>query len=292
MPHLSDSIRNSPQYFLPQQAITMAAYRITRIRTAWFKNALIRWFIGHFKVDMSEAVQADYQTYEHFNAFFTRALKANTRPIASGENTLICPVDGAVSQLGRIDVDNIFQAKGRDYSLTQLLGGDADRAQTFHNGSFATLYLSPRDYHRIHMPLAGQLREMIYIPGKLFSVSALTTRVVPSLFARNERLVTLFDGAAGLMALILVGAFNVASMETVWSGVITPPRGGDIRHWHYASGGADAIHLAKGAELGRFNMGSTVILLFGPDAVDWISSIRADSTVRMGQALAELQTKR
>ena len=289
MPRIIDRLRNLPQYLLPQKSITRSAYRLTRIRTPWFKNAFIRWFCRQFRVDMHEAAQPDCQAYEHFNAFFTRALKAGVRPIDPAENTAVCPVDGTVSQLGLIDDDAIFQAKGQQYSLTQLLGGDANHAKLFRNGSFATLYLSPRDYHRIHMPLAGQLREMVHIPGKLFSVSPLTTRVVPDLFARNERVVTLFDSPAGPMALILVGAINVASIETVWAGVITPPLGHSIRRWDYPDSGPDCIQLAKGAEMGRFNMGSTVIVLFGPEAVDWAPALQASSTVRLGQALAQIR---
>jgi len=238
---------------------------------------------------MSEAAQADYRAYEHFNAFFTRALKADARPLARDEQTLCSPVDGTVSQLGRIDGNRIFQAKGRDYSLIELLGGDKARAEPFRNGSFATLYLSPRDYHRIHMPLTGQLREMVHIPGKLFSVSPLTTRMVPNLFARNERVVCIFDSSIGPLGLILVGAINVASIETVWAGVVTPPLGKTIRRWDYPAQGNDSVRLEKGEEMGRFNMGSTVILLAPPDTLDWQISMSANSSIRMGQALARLR---
>jgi phosphatidylserine decarboxylase len=287
MSKLNDQLRNLPQYLLPQRGITRSAYRLTRVRTAWFKNTLIRWFIRQFKVDMSEAAQPDYRAYEHFNAFFTRTLHATARPIVTEQNSLCCPVDGRVSQLGKIHDQRILQAKNRDYSLTELLGGESHWVDAFRDGHFATLYLSPRDYHRIHMPIRGQLREMVHIPGKLFSVSPLTTRAVPNLFARNERVVCLFDTAMGPLALILVGAINVASIETVWAGVITPPLGKSVQRWHYDNG---AVELAKGAEMGRFNMGSTVILIAPPDTLNWQADITADSPIRMGQALAEYTT--
>lgn len=279
----SERLRNLPQYLLPQRFISGCAYRLTRIRAPWFKNRFIAWFIKTFGVDMSEAKAPDYRFYEHFNAFFTRELKPGLRPIAEGDNRLCCPVDGAVSQAGEMDRDTIFQAKGQSYSLTRLLGENAERAQAFLNGSFITLYLSPRDYHRIHMPVDGVLREMVHVPGKLFSVSPLTTRVVPGLFARNERVVTIFDTAAGPMAMVLVGAINVSSIETVWAGEITPPRVRAIRHWRYDG----AIKLGKGAEAGRFNMGSTVIVIFAKNAVRWHEAIKADAQVRMGQLMAE-----
>lgn len=281
----SDQLRNLPQYLLPQRGLTRLIHWATRVQAPWFKDALIRWFIGQYQVDLSEALEPNPTAYRNFNGFFTRALKLNARPLAVGERVICCPVDGTVSQMGVAADDVLVQAKGRSFSLTALLGGDSARAQPFQGGAFTTLYLSPRDYHRIHMPLAGQLREMIHIPGKLFSVSPLTTRVVPDLFARNERVAALFDTEAGPMAVVLVGAINVASIETVWAGTVTPPLGTTIRHWTYPATGEKAVSLAKGDELGRFNMGSTVILLFGPDAVNWESTITADTVVRMGQHL-------
>ncbi|CDH44729.1 archaetidylserine decarboxylase [Candidatus Contendibacter odensensis] len=282
---IGDHLRNLPQYLLPQRLLTRLIYRLTRIQTPWFKKALIRGFAQHFRVNLAEALEAEPGAYPDFNAFFTRALKPGARPIASGDRAVCCPVDGAVSQIGVAQADTLLQAKGQTFSLTALLGGDSERARPFRGGAFATLYLSPRDYHRIHLPLAGRLREMVHIPGALFSVSPLTTRVVPELFARNERVATLFDTPAGPMALVLVGAINVASIETVWAGVITPPLGNTIRHWNYPSQGAGAVSLDKGAEMGRFNMGSTVILLFGPEAVRWESAFQAGTTVQMGQYL-------
>jgi phosphatidylserine decarboxylase len=285
---LQDRLCNLPQYLLPQRLLTRCGNRLTRLRAPWSKDFLIRRFIAHFQVDLSEAAIPDPGAYADFNQFFTRALRPGARPLAEGERDLCCPVDGTVSQAGRLAGDRLLQAKGRSYSLSQLLGGDARRTLPFHEGGFITLYLSPRDYHRIHIPLPGQLTEMIHIPGRLFSVSPLTTRVVPDLFARNERLVTLFATPAGPMAMILVGAIMVASIETVWTGVITPPLGITLRQWSYPATGPDAVFLDKGAEMGRFNMGSTVILLFAGDAVRWDPAIQPDASVRMGQRLGEI----
>jgi phosphatidylserine decarboxylase len=285
---LNDRLRYLAQSLLPQRLLTWLTCRVTRVRTSWFKDALIRHFARHFRVNLAEALETNPRAYRDFNAFFTRALKPGARPIAPGDRVVCCPVDGAVSQIGLADADTLVQAKGRTFSLTALLGGDAERARRFQGGAFATLYLSPRDYHRIHMPLAGGLQEMAHIPGKLFSVSPLTTRMVPELFARNERVVTLFDTPVGPMALVLVGAINVASIETVWAGTITPPLGKTIRHWDYPPHGDGAVRLDKGAEMGRFNMGSTVIVLFGPGKVRWESEIKLGATVRMGQRLGKM----
>lgn len=284
----ADRLRNLPQYILPQRLLTRLTYRLTRVRTPWFKNGLIGQVIRKFRVDLGEALEPNPSAYPDFNAFFTRALKPGVRPIAPGDRVVCSPVDGAVSQIGLAEADTLLQAKGRNFSLAALLGGDAERAQPFQGGAFATLYLSPRDYHRIHMPLAGRLREMVHIPGTLFSVSPLTTRMVPDLFARNERVAALFDTPAGPMALVLVGAINVASIETVWAGAITPPLGEIIRNWSYPPNEDGAVRLDKGAEMGRFNMGSTVILLFGRGAVRWDAEIRAGRTVRMGQRLGKV----
>jgi phosphatidylserine decarboxylase len=284
---LSDRLRYLAQSLLPQRLLTWLTYRVTRVRTSWFKDALIRYFARHFRVNLAEALETNPRAYRDFNAFFTRALKPGARPIAPGDRVVCCPVDGAVSQIGLADADTLVQAKGRTFSLTALLG-EAERARLFQGGAFATLYLSPRDYHRIHLPLAGRLREMVHIPGKLFSVSPFTTRRVPELFARNERVVTLFDTPAGPMALVLVGAINVASIETVWAGTITPPLGKTIRHWDYPSHGDGVVRLDKGAEIGRFNMGSTVIVLFGPGQVRWEREIQPGATVRMGQRLGKM----
>ncbi|HRZ22516.1 MAG TPA: archaetidylserine decarboxylase [Candidatus Contendobacter sp.] len=283
-----DRLRHLPQSLLPQRLLTRLIYRLARVRAPWFKDALIRHFARRFRVNLGEALEPNPRAYPDFNAFFTRALKPGARPIAPGDRVVCGPVDGAVSQIGLAESDMLVQAKGRSFSLTALLGGDAERARPFQGGAFATLYLSPRDYHRIHMPLAGRLREMVHIPGKLFSVSPLTTRMVPDLFARNERVAALFDTPAGPMALVLVGAINVASIETVWAGAITPPLGKSIRNWSYPPNGDGAVRLDKGAEMGRFNMGSTVIVLFGRGAVRWDAEIRAGMAVRMGQRLGKV----
>jgi len=289
---LHDQFRNLPQYLLPQRLLTRLTYRLTRLQTAWFKDRLIRWFVERYPVKLNEALEPNLQNYADFNAFFTRALKPGVRPLTPGDRMACCPVDGVISQIGKVDADTLLQAKGRNFSLTTLLGGDPARAQPFQNGGFATLYLSPGDYHRIHMPLTGRLQEMVHIPGKLFSVSPLTTRVVSELFARNERVVTLFETPAGPLALVLVGAINVASIETVWAGAITPPLATSICHWSYPASGDGAVRLDKGAEMGRFNMGSTVIVLFGPNAVRWGAELRAGSVMKMGQRLAKVSANR
>lgn len=282
-----DRFTHSLQSLIPQRLATQITYKLARIRAPWCKNLLIQAFISAFRVDMNEAAESDPRAYPDFNHFFTRPLKAGARPLAAGASDLCCPVDGRVSQIGALQDDSMLQAKGRTFSLTQLLGGEPARARPFRNGGFVTLYLSPRDYHRIHMPLRGQLREMVHIPGKLLSVSPLTTRMAPELFARNERVATLFETAAGPMAMVLVGAINVASIETAWAGPVTPPLGNEIRRWTYPATGPDAIDLPKGAEMGRFNMGSTVILAFGDGAIAWDSNMTPEAAVRMGQKLGE-----
>ncbi len=285
-PHLSDYLKAWPQYLLPTHALSRVMHALTRSGNPLMRRWFMRWFVKHYRVDMSLAQEPDLDRYATFNDFFTRALRPDARPIVSGEKTVACPVDGAVSQAGPIHADRIFQAKGQDYSLLQLLGGDRQWAEKFTDGRFATLYLSPRDYHRIHMPLACRLRAMSHVPGRLFSVNAATARVIPGLFARNERVVTYFDTEAGPMAMVLVGAIFVASIETVWAGEITPPAGRRVRHWAYE--GSEAREFAKGEEMGRFNMGSTVIVLFGRDAVRWVDGITAGATVQMGQHLADI----
>ena len=285
---LIDALKIAGQYCLPKHALSRWVGKLAAAEAGSLTTRLIRLFIARFGIDMSEAAHEDPAHYKTFNAFFTRALKPGARPIAPGDRVVCCPVDGAVSQIGFAEADTLLQAKGRSFSLTALLGGDAERARPFQGGAFATLYLSPRDYHRIHIPLAGRLREMVHIPGKLFSVSPLTTRMVPELFARNERVAALFDTPAGPMALVLVGAINVASIETVWARAITPPLGKMIRHWSYPPNGEGAVRLDKGAEMGRFNMGSTVIVLFGPGAVRWEPEIQPAAAVRMGQRLGKV----
>ncbi|MCB1756515.1 MAG: phosphatidylserine decarboxylase [Gammaproteobacteria bacterium] len=277
----SDRLKSWPLYFLPHHLISRLVFRLTRLETS-LKNPVIRWFIKTYRVDMNDAVESDISRFASFNAFFTRALKADARPLCSGAETTASPVDGTVSQAGEIKDGRIFQAKGRDFSLLELLGGNAALAKPFENGRFSTLYLSPRDYHRIHMPVSGTLHAQTYVPGRLFSVAPHTVRTVPRLFARNERVIAFFDTPFGPMAMVLVGAINVAAIETVWSGLVTPPPGKTINEIRYDSD--DAPSLEKGAEMGRFNMGSTVILLFG-DNVTWLDDLQAGRKVRMGECI-------
>ena len=279
---LRDNLFVLLQYLLPQHPISRLIHWFVRLQIQWLKNLVGRWFIRHFNVNMTEAVEEDITSYQDFNGFFTRALKPEVRPLASEANAVLCPVDGAVSQAGFIEGDAIFQAKGHRFSLQTLLGGSTSGQNMFKDGLFATLYLSPRDYHRIHMPLTGTLKEVIHVPGRLFSVNPVTTRKVPGLFARNERVACLFETAHGLMGMVLVGAINVASIETAWQGVITPPAGKHIQSWNYSD---KDIELKAGEEMGRFNMGSTVILLFPPNRVEWDNSLMAEAPVRMGELI-------
>jgi phosphatidylserine decarboxylase len=253
------------------------------------KNTFINGFVRHFQVEMHEAQIEEPTAYEHFNAFFTRALKDGARPIDPTPGAILNPCDGAISQLGRIEQGRIFQAKGHSYSVMELLGGDHERAAPFMGGDFATVYLSPKDYHRVHMPLSGTLREMIYVPGRIFSVNTVTAEGVPELFARNERVVCLFDTERGPMAMVLVGAMIVASIETVWAGLVTPPKR-TLKTFRYDEASRAPIHLEKGAEMGRFSLGSTVILLFGPEQVRWAQHLTALTPVCMGQTLGHAGT--
>lgn len=269
------------QYLAPQALVSSLFGRLAHCRVAGLKNLAIARFIRRYGVDMSEALEPDPTAYEHFNAFFTRALKPGARPLDPAPGAVLCPADGAISQLGSIRGGRIFQAKGHDFSAEELLGGDAQRASAYRDGSFATIYLSPRDYHRVHMPVAGTLRETVYIPGRLFSVNPLTARTVPRLFARNERLACLFDTELGPMAVVLVGAMIVGAMKTVWGGQVAP-HGSRIVTTRYDDG---AVRLDKGAEMGRFQLGSTVVLLFGAGRIDWSDALGPLSGLRMGQAL-------
>jgi len=290
-PSPADRLRAWPQYLLPGHLLSLVVLAFTRSRVAWFKNLVIGLVVRLYAVDLGEAAEPDRHAYPSFNAFFTRPMADGARPVADGVGEVACPVDGVVSRAGRLggeDGERIVQAKGRDYSLVELLGGSPERAAPFRGGAFATVYLSPRDYHRIHMPLAGRLREMVHVPGRLFSVDAATTRAVPRLFARNERVAALFDGAAGPMAVVMVGALFVAAIETVWSGLVTPPSRRRVAAWSYPREGDGAVTLDRGAELGRFNMGSTVIVLFAPGSVTWRDGLAPQATVRMGQAIGDL----
>ena len=278
---MSDRLAVLPQYLLPKQALTAFGGRVASTAAGPATTRLIEWFIRRYRVDMSEAAQADATAYKTFNEFFTRALKPQARPIAAAG--LVCPVDGAVSQHGRIEGDQVFQAKGHHYSTTALVGGDAALAGQFHNGHFATIYLSPRDYHRVHMPCDGRLRRMIHVPGALFSVNPVTARGVPGLFARNERVVCVFDSPRGPFVLVLVGATIVGSMATVWHGVVNPPRGRKVREWRYDDA---SVSLKKGEEMGRFLLGSTVVLLFPDQPVSFNPAWGPQHAVRMGEAMA------
>ena len=282
---MSDTLAVLPQYFLPKRALTVFAGWVAGAHGGRATTALVRWFVKRYQVNMDEALDPDIASYPTFNAFFTRALKPGARPLAAAD--FVCPVDGAISQCGAIERDQIFQAKGHRYSTTALLGGDAAAAAAFHNGSFATLYLSPRDYHRIHMPCDGVLRRMVYVPGDLFSVNPTTARGVPGLFARNERVVCVFDSAQGPFVLTLVGATVVGSMATVWHGVVNPPRSPQICEWHYAP---DQVVLNKGQEMGRFLLGSTVVMLFPDGMLQLDPAWHATRAIRMGEAMGKSAT--
>jgi phosphatidylserine decarboxylase len=272
------------QYLLPKQALTAFAGFVASRERGWVTTALIRWFVGKYQVNMAEAANPDITAYPTFNAFFTRALKAGARPLAQA--ALVCPVDGAISQLGAITGDQIFQAKGHHYSTTALVGGDAALAAHYQDGHFATIYLSPKDYHRIHMPADGRLTRMIYVPGELFSVNPVTARGVPGLFARNERVVCVFESARGPFVLVLVGATIVGSMATVWHGVVNPPRSKAVREWRYPAPGQPEVVLKQGDEMGRFLLGSTVVMLFPQGPLRFNPAWAHGSSVRLGEAMA------
>lgn len=274
------------QYITPQLGVSNLAGRLAdNDRSPALKNRVIKWFIGRYGVDMSEAAEPNPEAYATFNDFFTRELKPGIRPLADGEKTLVSPVDGAISQLGQVTGDRVFQAKGQSFSLSELLGGEEATTAPFADGEFSTIYLSPKDYHRIHMPMAGTLRQMIHVPGQLFSVNPVTAENVPNLFARNERVVCIFDTASGPMALVLVGAMIVGSVETRWAGVVVPGRR-QVTSTLYE--GEQAISFDKGEEMGRFRLGSTVIVVMPKGAVSWNSNQVAGKTVRMGEAFGAL----
>jgi phosphatidylserine decarboxylase len=281
-----DQVRAWGFQALPQHLISRLTFRLTRLRSPLVPLA-IRGFIRLFQVDMSEALGPEPGSYPSFNAFFTRALRPQARPVVPEKDAIACPVDGTLSQLGMIQGERILQAKGRDYSAFELLGGHPHTAEPFRGGRFCTLYLSPRDYHRVHMPLSATLREMVYVPGRLFSVAPYATRTIPRLFARNERVACLFDTGAGPMAVVMVGAINVAAIETVWAGLVTPPPGPRIQVFDYRER-ARPIRLEKGQEMGRFNMGSTVIVLFPKGAMEWDPGLEAGARVRIGKRLGRL----
>ena len=280
---MSDRLAVLPQYLLPKGALTNFAGRIAGAKGGAMTTRLIRWFVGRYNVNMDEALDPDITHYTSFNDFFTRALRPDARPLAKAD--YVCPVDGRISQFGSIDKDQIFQAKGHNFSTTALVGGDATLAARFDHGSFANLYLSPRDYHRIHMPCDGRLTRMIYVPGELFSVNPTTARGIPGLFARNERVVCVFDTANGPFVMTLVGATIVGSMATVWHGVVNPPRTGQVRDWSYAN---DNVVLKQGEELGRFLLGSTVVMLFPKDTVAFNANWQPAGPVQLGEVMGNL----
>ncbi len=278
-----DSLFIFLQYLIPQHALSRLVGWFASSEIGFIKSTFINNFAKKYGINLQEAKQEDLNAYASFNDFFTRELKDGARPIAEGEGALVSPADGAVSQLGKIELGRVFQAKGRDFSVTELLGGDSDRAATFLNGDFATIYLSPKDYHRVHMPCAGKLLETIYVPGDLFSVNPTTAQGVDGLFARNERLVCMFETEYGPMALVLVGAMIVAGIETVWSGQVCPlPKKAQVQDYTQTE-----VRLEKGEEMGRFKLGSTVVLCFPENAVSFMEEVRAESPLMMGEALGQ-----
>jgi len=277
-----DQLAVIPQYLMPKLAMTRLAGRVASAEWGAVTTWVIQRFVKRYKVNMSEAAHADPAHYKSFNEFFTRPLKDGARPLSN--STWVCPVDGAISQCGAIERDQIFQAKGHQYSTRALVGGDADLAAPFQNGQFATLYLSPRDYHRIHMPISGKLLRMIHVPGDLFSVNPTTARGVPGLFARNERVVCEFETEKGPMVLVLVGATIVGSMATVWHGQVNPPRPGTIREWRYDT---QDVRLQKGEEMGRFLLGSTVVMLFPANSIQFPADWTSTRPLQMGESMSD-----
>ncbi|MDC0612159.1 archaetidylserine decarboxylase [Vibrio sp.] len=281
-----DKFKIGLQYWLPKHALTRLVGKLAAAKAGKITTAIIKLFIKQYNVNMNEAKNPEPASYATFNDFFTRELKYGSRPIAIGEDVLVHPADGAVSQFGPIVDGSLIQAKGHTYTALELLGGDKSLSEEFTDGGFATIYLSPRDYHRVHMPCDGVLRQMIYIPGDLFSVNPLTAQNVPNLFARNERVVCIFDTPFGPMAQILVGATIVGSIELVWAGTVTPPRGNVIHRWNYPESGEKAIKLQKGEEMGRFKLGSTVINLFAKDQIHFDDKMNVELPTVMGTPYA------
>ena len=278
---MSDRLKVLPQYLMPKQAMTSFAGRVAGAKGGTMTTRLIRWFVGKYGVNMDEAVNPDIKSYASFNEFFTRPLRPDARPLAEAE--FICPVDGAISQFGEVDDHQIFQAKGHTFRTSELVGGDATLAAHFQHGSFANLYLSPKDYHRLHMPCDGRLTRMIYVPGKLFSVNPTTARGVPGLFARNERVVCVFESPEhGPFVMVLVGATIVGSMATVWHGVVNPKRNNTVVEWHYMD---QQISLKKGEEMGRFLLGSTIVMLFKANTIRFNPDWEPERSVRLGEVM-------
>ncbi|WP_394172189.1 archaetidylserine decarboxylase [Thalassotalea litorea] len=283
-----DNLKIALQYAMPKHGLSRLTGYFAAAEAGGLTRFAIKQFIKAYGIDMKEAKLENAEDYKTFNDFFTRELKGGMRPINPDVAEICYPVDGAISQQGDIVDDQIIQAKGFNYSLQTLLGGEASTAEPFQQGKFSTIYLAPKDYHRIHMPITGTLREMIYIPGELFSVNPLTAQNVPNLFARNERVVAIFDTEIGPMAMVLVGATIVASIETVWAGTVTPPAGKDVVRWQYASSGDDAIVLEKGQEMGRFKLGSTVVCVFAKDTIEFAPDAGPQTVTRLGQPYAHV----
>ena len=286
MSRLTDLLLCLPSYLLPHHALSRLVYRAARVRQPWFGQALIKALIHAYRVDLSEAAEPDPRAYPDFASFFTRALREGIRPLAGDAHTLVSPADGALSAHGAIDGDRLLQAKGRSYTVAELLGGDFGLAEAFTGGRFCTVYLAPRDYHRVHMPLDGTLRSMTHVPGRLFSVQGATARGIDRLYARNERLVCVFDTAHGPLTVVLVGALLVSSISTAWAGEINP-YGTRRALWRetYPPAGAGSVSLARGAELGQFAMGSTVIMLLPPGDFAWEDGLHEGARLRYGHGL-------
>ncbi|ODP98967.1 MULTISPECIES: archaetidylserine decarboxylase [Salinivibrio] len=286
---MRDDLKVGLQYIAPKHALTRMMGKLASLKGGWLTTAVIKWFIKQYQVDMSEAKVSDPAYYRTFNDFFVRELKPALRPIDGDAETLVYPADACVSQAGLIEQGRIIQAKGHSFDVTELVGGDHALADQFKEGHFATLYLSPRDYHRVHMPCDAVLREMVYIPGDLFSVNPLTAENVPNLFARNERVVCVFETEFGPMVQVLVGATIVGSIATTWAGTVTPPTGGSIRRWEYPTEGEQAIRFAQGDEMGLFKLGSTVINLFPAGAIRFHDDVAPGTPTQMGQPYAHRQ---
>jgi phosphatidylserine decarboxylase len=281
---LKNTVVELSQAILPQHALSQLVSKFTHCENVALKNFLITQIATRYGVNWDESITKDLNDFKSFNHFFTRELKAGARPLTTEHGAIASPADGVVSQAGKIENGDIFQAKGKSFTVIDLLGGDATRAEKFKDGQFTTIYLSPKDYHRLHQPISGTLREMVHVPGKLFSVNGATTEAVNGLFAKNERVVAIFDTQIGQVALVLVGAIFVSSIETVWHGVVTPPTSKTIRSWHYDK---DAPTLTIGEEMGRFNMGSTIIVLFEKDKMNWNTDFIAGKAVKIGEKIGQ-----
>ncbi len=283
-----DKIKVGLQYWIPQHGLTRLVGKLASAEAGSLTTAIIRWFIKRYNINMDEALHSDPKHFKTFNEFFVRELKEGARPIIDEESVITHPADACVSQFGTIKDGQLIQAKGHDFSAVELLGGDSKLAEEFTDGEFATLYLSPSDYHRVHMPCDGTLRQMIYVPGDLFSVNPLTAENVPNLFARNERVVCIFDTEFGPMAQVLVGATIVGSIEFTWAGTVTPPRGNTVYRWDYPATGDKSVSFKKGDEMGRFKLGSTVINLFAKDSIRFDESMQNNVSTKLGTAYAHI----